>query len=74
MAESPSQNTIEEAAMIAAYFSKAGQSGQIPVDYTEIKHLHKPSGAKPGFVTYDNQKTLYATPDYDKIKALQKND
>ncbi|MBV5190207.1 hypothetical protein BUY15_03080 [Staphylococcus chromogenes] len=74
MAESPSQNTIEEAAMIAAYFSKAGQSGQIPVDYTEIKHVHKPSGAKPGFVTYDNQKTLYATPDYDKIKALQKND
>lgn len=72
MAESPSQNTIEEAAMIAAYFSKAGQSGQIPVDYTEIKHVHKPSGAKPGFVTYDNQKTLYATPDYDKIKALQK--
>ena len=74
MAESPSQSTIEEAAMIAAYFSKAGQSGQIPVDYTEIKHVHKPSGAKPGFVTYDNQKTLFATPDYDKIKALQKND
>lgn len=42
--------------MLAGYFSKAGNSGQIPVDYTEIRHVHKPSGAKPGFVTYDNQK------------------
>lgn len=42
--------------MIAGYFSKAGNSGQIPVDYTEIRNVHKPSGAKPGFVTYDNQK------------------
>lgn len=42
--------------MLAGYFSKAGNSGQIPVDYTLIKNVHKPSGAKPGFVTYDNQK------------------
>ncbi|MCG3411836.1 NFACT family protein [Staphylococcus massiliensis] len=69
--DAPSETTIKEAAMIAAYFSKAGQSGQVPVDYTKIQHVHKPSGAKPGFVTYDNQKTLYATPDYDKIKAMK---
>lgn len=67
----PSDKTIEEAAMIAAYFSKAGQSGQIPVDYTTIRNVHKPSGSKPGFVTYDNQKTLYATPDYDMIRRLK---
>ena len=42
----PSETTIKEAAMLAGYFSKAGLSGQIPVDYTEIK-THKPSGAKP---------------------------
>lgn len=72
MSDAPTQRTIEEAAMIAAYFSKAGQSGQIPVDYTEIRHVHKPSGAKPGFVTYDNQRTLYATPDLDKIMSLKK--
>ena len=66
--DSPSDETIKEAAMLAGYFSKAGNSGQIPVDYTEIRNVHKPSGAKPGFVTYDNQKTLYATPDYDKIQ------
>ncbi|MTV20691.1 Rqc2 family fibronectin-binding protein [Staphylococcus delphini] len=69
--DAPSDKTIEEAAMIAAYFSKAGQSGQIPVDYTAIRNVHKPNGSKPGFVTYDNQKTLYATPDYDMIRRLK---
>ncbi len=69
--DDPSQKTIEEAAMIAAYYSKAGQSGQIPVDYTAIRNVHKPSGGKPGFVTYDSQKTLYATPDYDMIRQLE---
>ena len=72
-ADDPSENTIEEAAMLSAYFSKAGSSAQVPVDFTEIRNVHKPSGAKPGFVTYDNQKTLYATPDYDKIQEMKNN-
>ena len=71
--DAPSETTIKEAAMLAGYFSKAGNSGQIPVDYTEIKNVHKPSGAKPGFVTYDNQKTLYATPDYDQIQYMKQD-
>ncbi|WP_349421207.1 NFACT family protein [Staphylococcus felis] len=71
--ENPSEQTIQEAAMIAAYFSKAGQSSQIPVDYTLIKHVHKPSGAKPGFVTYEQQKTGYVTPNYDTIQSLHQN-
>ena len=71
--ESPSETTIKEAAMLAGYFSKAGSSAQIPVDYTEIRHVHKPSGAKPGFVTYDNQKTLFATPDYDHIQQMKES-
>lgn len=71
ISDEPSEETIKEAAMLSAYFSKAGSSAQVPVDYTEIKHVHKPSGAKPGFVTYDNQKTLYATPDYDHIQKLK---
>ncbi|WP_367120805.1 Rqc2 family fibronectin-binding protein [Staphylococcus capitis] len=71
--DSPSDETIKEAAMLAGYFSKAGNSGQIPVDYTEIRNVHKPSGAKPGFVTYDNQKTLYATPDYNKIQQMKES-
>lgn len=59
--------------MLAGYFSKAGNSGQILVDYTLIKNVHKPSGAKPGFVTYDNQKTLYATPDYELIQKMKQS-
>ncbi|MCG7338691.1 NFACT family protein [Staphylococcus sp. ACRSN] len=71
--DKPSEETIKEAAMLSGYFSKAGNSGQIPVDYTEIKNVHKPSGSKPGFVTYDNQKTLYVTPDYDHIQSMKVN-
>lgn len=71
--DKPSEETIKEAAMLAGYFSKASNSGQIPVDYTEIKNVHKPSGSKPGFVTYDNQKTLYVTPDYDHIQSMKVN-
>ena len=70
--ESPSETTIKEAAMLLGT-SKAGSSAQIPVDYTEIRHVHKPSGAKPGFVTYDNQKTLFATPDYDHIQQMKES-
>lgn len=51
----PTDGTVEDLAMLAGYFSKAQGSSKIPVDYTEIKHVHKPSGAKPGFVTYTDQ-------------------
>ena len=65
---------ILEAAMIAAFHSKAGNSESVPVDYTDIKHVHKISGAKPGFVTYTNQKTVFVTPvekDVDKMKVIK---
>jgi len=42
----------------------------VPVDYTFIRHVRKPSGAKPGFVIYDHQKTLFITPDTSRLKAL----
>ena len=63
--------TLLEAAQLAAYFSQAKNSSQVPVDYTTIKHVHKPGGAKPGFVIYVNQKTLYVTPQEDEIKQLK---
>lgn len=63
-------DTLEEAAMLAAHYSQARESSSIPVDYTTIRHVRKPSGAKPGFVIYDNQKTLFITPDQQRIKAL----
>ena len=58
----PSEQTILEAAQLAAYFSKGRDSDNVPVDYLPVKQLHKPNGAKPGFVTFTGQKTLYVTP------------
>lgn len=55
-------STYLEAAQLAAYFSKARESSQVPVDYTEIKNVKKPNGAKPGMVIYDSYNTLYVTP------------
>jgi predicted ribosome quality control (RQC) complex YloA/Tae2 family protein len=63
--------TLEEAAQLAAYFSQARESSQVPVDYTLIRHVRKPSGAKPGYVIYDHQKTVFVTPDEQRIKALK---
>jgi predicted ribosome quality control (RQC) complex YloA/Tae2 family protein len=65
------EDTLHEAAQLAAYFSQAKSSSSVPVDYTLIRHVRKPSGAKPGFVIYDNQKTLFVTPDEDLIKGLR---
>ena len=68
----PTEKTIEEAAMLAAYYSKAKNSSRVPVDYTQIRHVKKPKGSKPGFVTYDNQTTLFVTPDEDVVLQLKK--
>lgn len=54
--------TMREAACLAAYYSKARGSSQVPVDYTEIKNVKKPNGAKPGMVIYDRYNTIYVTP------------
>ncbi|WP_062513358.1 NFACT family protein [Halobacillus sp. KGW1] len=69
----PNEDTLFEAAQLAANFSKSSRSSSVPVDYTLIRHVKKPSGAKPGFVTYDNQQTLFVTPDDSFIKKLRKN-
>jgi len=62
--------TLNEAAQLSAYYSQAKQSSSVPVDYTLIRHVRKPSGAKPGFVIYDHQKTLFVTPDEHMIKKM----
>lgn len=59
---------ILEAATLAAYYSKAKMSANVPVDYTIKKHVKKPSGAKPGMVIYETNKTAYVTPS-DEAKA-----
>lgn len=62
--------TLLEAAILAAWHSKARQSGKVPVDYTIKKYVRKPKGAKPGMVIYDNQRTLYVTPNEELIDKL----
>ncbi|MCY6370338.1 Rqc2 family fibronectin-binding protein [Clostridium ganghwense] len=62
--------TLMEAANLAAYYSKGQQSSKVPVDYTEIKNVKKPSGAKPGMVIYYTNQTLYITPEEPKLKEI----
>lgn len=69
----PSEETLMEAAYLAAFFSKSQGSASVPVDYTKIRHVKKPNGAKPGYVTYDNQKTLFVTPSKKMTEQLKMN-
>lgn len=64
--EEPDDQTLLEAARLAAAYSKGAGSSQVPVDYTLRKYVKKPSGTKPGFVIYTHQRTLYVTPDERK--------
>ncbi len=64
--------TVTEAALLAAFYSKASGSAQVPVDFTEVRHVRKPVGAKPGRVIYDHQQTVYVTPDEKIVAKLQK--
>ncbi|MFW5411339.1 NFACT RNA binding domain-containing protein [Aerococcus urinaeequi] len=60
--DEPSEAEIIQAAELAAAFSKYNQSNNVPVDYTQVKHVKKPNGSKPGFVNYFEQKTIFVTP------------
>lgn len=58
----PPENTLLEAANLAAWYSKGKNSTKVPVDYTEVKNVRKPNGAKPGMVIYSTNKTIYVDP------------
>ena len=66
-----SDGAIHDCAVIAAYFSKARESSNVAVDYTLVKNVRKPNGAKPGFVVYDPYKTEFATPTIDEVESLK---
>ncbi len=68
----PSEQTLAEAANLAAYFSKARESSKVQVDYTKVKNIRKPNGTKPGYVIYDSQTTLFVTPDEELVDKLRK--
>lgn len=63
--------TMEEAANLAAFYSKAKNSSMVPVDYTQRKNIKKPNGAKPGMVIYLTNKTIYITPDEARIQQMK---
>ena len=66
------ETAIYEAACIAAYHSKSKDSSSVAVDYTIIKNIKKPAGAKPGKVIYNTYNTLYVTPQKDLVEKLIK--
>ena len=69
----PSEQAITEAAQLAAFHSKASASAQVPVDYTRVRHVHKPQGAKPGMVIYDHYRTAFVTPSAELTQRLAEN-
>lgn len=67
----PDKASLTEAAMLAAWFSQGKDSGQVPVDYTPVRVVKKPAGAKPGFVVYNTYNTMYVTPAEELVKKLR---
>ena len=65
-----SETAVRQAAGLAAYHSKARDSAQVPVDFTKVKFVKKPNGAKPGMVIFTNQQTLYIKPDKELCEKL----
>ncbi len=68
-----SNQALEQAAIIAAYNSRAQDSAQVPVDYTLIRNVKKPHGAKPGMVIYETYQTAYVTPDRELVESLEEH-
>lgn len=69
----PGEQTIFEAAQLAAYHSKGRSGSGVPVDYVPVKFVKKPAGAKPGMVIFTNNRTLYVTPDEQLVQSLKEN-
>ena len=66
----PDAQSMTEAAVLAAWFSQGRDSGRVAVDYTQIRHVRKPNGARPGMVVYDPYQTAYVAPDEALVKQL----
>jgi len=67
----PDLQSLNEAACLAAWFSQARESGKVPVDYTPVKFVKKPAGARPGMVVYTTYETAWVTPDGELSKKLR---
>lgn len=67
-----STRAIQEAALLAAYFSKSQYSSSVPVDFTLRRYVRKPQGAKPGYVIYDHHQTIHVTPSQENLPTGRK--
>jgi predicted ribosome quality control (RQC) complex YloA/Tae2 family protein len=67
----PSDQTLTEAANLAAYYSRSQHSANVQVDYIQVKRIKKPNGAKPGYVIYTGQRTLVVTPDEALVEKMK---
>lgn len=67
----PDEQTLFEAATLTAYFSQARGSGKVPVDFTQVCHVKKPSGSMPGMVIYTDSKTIVVEPDEKLVQSLK---
>ena len=67
----PDLTSLNEAAVLAAWFSQARESSKVPVDYTPVKYVKKPAGARPGMVIYTTYETAQVTPDGELAKKLR---
>ncbi len=69
--EAPDLQSLNEAAILAAWFSQARESSKVPVDYTPVRYVKKPGGARPGMVIYTTYETAQVTPDGELAKRLR---
>ena len=66
----PDEASMTEAAVLAAWFSQGRESTSVAVDYTQVRNVRKPGGARPGMVVYDPYQTAYVKPDENLVKRL----
>ena len=69
--DQPDLQSLNEAAVLAAWFSQARDSSKVPVDYTPVRYVKKPGGARPGMVIYTTYETAQVTPDGELAKRLR---
>ena len=68
--QEPDETSLYEAACLAAYYSQGREAGKVPVDYTPVRYVKKPAGARPGMVVYTTYQTMLAVPDGQLVKKL----
>ena len=67
----PDAQSLQEAAVLAAWFSQGREGKKVPVDYTPVKFVKKPAGARPGMVVYTTYQTAYVDPDGALARKLR---